>query len=165
MGRPLINLPPAEMARLVRLYRKGASTNALSKQFGISDYTILRILRTAKITIRPRGKVAIADADKRARIVAEYLAGASVRAIARKWHHNEYVIRYLLEKEDAFAKARALAPDEDEKEQTPQVWQVAAYRQRISGGMPEHVARKVSHLERFDWSQVAAVMAQIPEAM
>lgn len=55
-----VTLPKPSLKKLCRLYRDGATLRELQDDYGYSLTTLLRILRSRNVKIRPRGRVAAA---------------------------------------------------------------------------------------------------------
>jgi uncharacterized protein YerC len=52
-----VTMTKPSRARIARLYREGATLRDLQEQYGHSLTTLLRILRSRRVKIRPRGRV------------------------------------------------------------------------------------------------------------
>jgi transposase-like protein len=73
---------PDQKARMVELYRAGATLASLSLEFGCTTGNIRVILRTKGVTTRPQGMATSPDEDRQIRALRE--AGLTVNRVAQE---------------------------------------------------------------------------------
>ena len=161
-------VPTEHADNIVYRYQSGQSVRSVCEATGYTQHMVIAVLVKSN-AYKPRARRPISDPRKRAAIVAEHQSGVPIRQIARKWKHNDALIKRVLDEEAVKRAAPAVPPpdeaDEDDAAPVPPAWAVSIYRRRVAQGMPEPVARRMSNLAHYDASQIAAAMARTPEVM
>ena len=97
---------PLPTDEIVKAYKGGASAKALGLQHGCTQGTILRVLREAKVPIRPRGGTKRVKLPV-ARVVRQYTEkGLSTTALAQKHGCSASTITRLLESQGVTLRPR-----------------------------------------------------------
>jgi len=96
-----------ELAKLVQLYRNGATTTELGVKYGCSSKHIGGLLRKQGVDTRKPPKVPLGD---RRALVAEYDAGASLNELAERWGCSQRTIAKALREAGAIIRDQGNVP-------------------------------------------------------
>lgn len=110
-------LTPAQAARAAEAYANGARVADLAKEFGCGPEAVRTGIRRTGARLHVGGRPPVMSDEERARIVAEYLAGKSARAVGATHGLSRKTTTYILheagvmrERAEAAADARRRKP-------------------------------------------------------